>query len=234
MSNNNNKFSTTFVWMAVLSCVCLTCSNIYVPRTWQVGNLPLQLTGGIVLFPISYIINDCLTEVYGYRKTRLVIWMGFTMSLLVSLSSLLVCSLPAPLSPESVPVAEAFSTVFTLVPRTMIASLVAFFVGSTVNSWIMSRMKLASKGKGFGWRAVVSSLGGEFVDSLIFFPFVFWGKMGALDILGVMFTQVLAKTAYEVIILPVTGIIVRSLKQKEGIDTFDNNISYNPFRLGDI
>ena len=95
-------------------------------------------------------------------------------------------------------------------------------------------MKLASKGKGFGWRAVVSSLGGEFVDSLIFFPFVFWGKMGALDILGVMFTQVIAKTAYEVIILPVTGIIVRYLKRKEGIDTFDNNISYNPFRLGDI
>lgn len=240
MKNNSNPsgqrgLSITFVWLAVTFCVCLIISNIFVPRTWQLWGLPIQLTGGIVIFPVSYIINDCLTEVYGYRKARLVIWMGFLLSVFVALVSALVCSLPAPLYEENRAVAESFNSFFGLVPRTTIASLLAFFFGSTANAWVMSKMKLASeKGRGFGWRAIVSSVVGETCDSLIFFPVVFLGVMPITGILGIMLTQIVAKTMYEVIILPVTSLIVRYLKKRENLDTYDYNISYNPFNIADV
>lgn len=226
--------SVTFLWLAVAFCVCLITSNLFVPRTWQVFGLPLQLSGAIVIFPISYIINDVLTEVYGYRRSRLVIWMGFAMSFFVSVASLIVTKLPAPLYAENMSVAVAFNELFGFVPKSNLASLLAFFVGSTANAWVMSRMKVASKGKGFGWRAIISSLVGEASDSLIFFPIVFFGIMPVEGIISIVFTQVIAKTAYEVIILPLTSFIVKRVKAHEGVDTFDEGISYNPFRLSDI
>lgn len=239
MKNSNSTLkersvSVTFVWLAVAFCVCLISSNIFVPRTWKVWSLPLQLTGGVVIFPVSYIINDCLTEVYGYRKTRLVIWMGFAMSFLVAAASAVVTLLPDPMYPDNQQVADSFNSLFSLVPRTTIASLLAFICGSTVNSYIMSRMKVASKGKRFGIRAILSSVGGELVDSFVFFPIVFIGTMPFRGIVTIMFTQVVVKTLYEIIILPLTDIVVKKLKKMEGIDTYDNNISYNPFRIQDI
>lgn len=239
MQNNSKAsgqqgLSVTFVWLAVSFCVCLIISNIFVPRTWQVWGLPIQLTGGVVIFPVSYIINDCLTEVYGYKKARLVIWMGFILSIFVALMSQLVCILPDPMYPDNLEVANSFNSLFGLVPRTTIASLLAFFFGSTVNAWVMSRMKLASDGKRFGWRAILSSVAGEMADSLIFFPVVFLGVMPVGGIINIMITQVIVKTLYEVVILPVTARVVKALKKKEGMDTYDRNISYNPFKLSDI
>lgn len=239
MQNNSKAsgqqgLSVTFVWLAVSFCVCLIISNIFVPRTWQVWGLPIQLTGGVVIFPVSYIINDCLTEVYGYKKARLVIWMGFILSIFVALMSQLVCILPDPMYPDNLEVANSFNSLFGLVPRTTIASLLAFFFGSTVNAWVMSRMKLASDGKRFGWRAILSSVAGEMADSLIFFPVVFLGVMPVGGIINIMITQVIVKTLYEVVILPVTARVVKALKKKEGMDTYDRNISYNPFKLNDI
>lgn len=226
--------STTFLWMAVSFCICLVTSNLFIPRLWQVGNLSLQLTGGVVIFPVSYIINDCLTEVYGYRKARLTIWIAFTMCFFVAVASQLVTMLPKPMYEESYAAADSFNMLFSLVPRSMAGSLLAFIVGSTVNSWIMSRMKVASEGKGFGIRAILSSVGGEMADSLIFFPIAFAGQLPAEAIISLMLTQVVIKTLYEIIVLPLTGIVVRKVKRHEGIDTFDRNISYNPFRLSDI
>lgn len=117
---------------------------------------------------------------------------------------------------------------------TTVASLIAFIAGSTVNAWILSRMKVLTKGRAFWARAVLSSVGGELVDSCIFFPFVFWGMMPASVIAGMVFTQVVVKTLYEIVVLPLTSWIVRRLKAKEGIDTYDTAISYNPFKLSDI
>jgi conserved hypothetical integral membrane protein len=237
MSNNNNpqrQLSVAFVTLAIAFAVCLIVSNIFVPRTWKVWSLPLQLTGGVVIFPVSYIINDCLTEVYGYRKTRLVIWITFALSFFIALTSQLVTMLPDPMYPESQPVADSFDMLFSMVPRTTLASLMAFICGSTVNAWIMSRMKVATSGKGFGWRAVISSLGGEMVDSLVFFPIVFLGTMPIKGIVTIMLTQVVVKTLYEIVILPVTRCTVKRLKKIDGIDTYDENISYNPFRINDI
>lgn len=220
--------------MAVVFSVCLITSNFFVPRVWQVGNLPLQLSAAVVLFPISYVINDCLTEVYGYRKARMVIWLAFALSAFTALMSGLVCLLPEPFDEGSKPMAESFNSLFAMVPRTTIASLVGFISGSTVNAWILSRMKVATGGRLFGVRAVLSSVGGELVDSCIFFPAVFIGIMPLDVIAGMVFTQVVVKTLYEIVILPFTSRFVKYLKEKEGMDTYDTGISYNPFKISDI
>ena len=128
---------------------------------------------------------------------------------------------------------EHFDYIFALAPRVTIASLLAFLSGSTVNAWIMSRMKVSSGGKRFSLRAVVSSVCGETVDSLVFFPLAFWG-IGWDNMLKLMLLQIFLKTAYEVVILPVTNIVVKAVKKYEGTDTFDRGISYNPFRITDI
>ncbi|MCR4859636.1 MAG: queuosine precursor transporter [Bacteroidales bacterium] len=227
-------FSTRFLVMAVTLTVCLITSNFFVPRLWQVAGLPLQLSGAVLLFPVSYILNDCITEVYGYRKARLVIWLAFLLSAFVALMAQLVCWLPAPLQDGSKPVAESFNSLFSMVPKTTAASLLAFFVGSTVNAWIMSRMKVNSRGRAFGVRAILSSLGGEFADSLIFFPVVFSGVMPFPAVLQLAVTQVCAKVLYEIVVLPLTSWFVRRVKQAEGIDVIDDGISYNPFRIKDI
>ena len=209
-------------------------SNFFVPRLWQVAGLHIQLSGAVLLFPVSYILNDCLTEVYGYRKARFVIWLAFLLSAFVALMAQLVCWLPAPLQDGSKPVAESFNGLFVMVPRTTVASLVAFFVGSTVNAAVMSRMKVSSHGRLFGVRAILSSVAGELADSLIFFPVVFWGVMSGAAALQLALTQVCAKVLYEIVALPLTSWAVRSLKRAEGIDTFDEGVNYNPFKIKDI
>lgn len=233
MTENNRAgqqgLSVTFVWLAVAFCVCLVASNLFVPRLWQVGKLSLQLSGAVIIFPLSYIINDVLTEVYGYRKAMLVIWMGLVLSAFVAVAAQLVSWLPAPLYPENQEVAAHFNSLFGLVPRTTIASLLAFIVGSQLNAWVMSRMKVATKGRGFGWRAIVSTLVGETSDSLVFYPLAFLGVMPVEAIFSIILTQVAVKTLYEILILPVTSLIVRRIKVAEGMDTYDYNISYNPF-----
>lgn len=230
---NKTTYSPTFLVLAIVFNVCLITSNLFVPRLWQVGTLPFQLPGAVILFPISYIINDCLTEVYGFKKAQTVIWTGFAMCLFVTLVSLLVTNLPAPLFEDSREIAESFDRIFGFVPRSMAGSLLAFIFGSTMNAWVMSKMKVATSGRGFGWRAIISSLAGELTDSLIFMPIAFAGILPAKVILTMMLTQVTAKVLYEIIILPVTTIVVRKLKQHEGIDTYDRNISYNPFNLAE-
>ena len=233
MSENNTSgqqgLSVTFLWLAVTFCVCLVASNLFVPRLWQVGKLPLQLSGAVLIFPISYVINDLLTEVYGYRKAMLVIWMGFALSAFVAMAAQLVSWLPAPIYPENQTVASSFNTLFGLVPRTTVASLLAFVLGSHMNAWVMSKMKVATKGKGFGWRAILSTVAGELCDSVIFYPLAFLGVMPVGAILSIILTQVTVKTLYEVLILPLTTVIARRLKRSEGIDTYDYNVSYNPF-----
>ena len=233
MTDNNKTgqpgLSITFVWLAVTFCVCLVTSNLFVPRLWQVGKFSLQLSGAVIIFPISYIINDLLTEVYGYRRAMQVIWMGFVLSAFVAVAAQLVSWLPAPIYPENQAVASSFNSLFGLIPRTTVASLLAFIIGSQMNAWVMSRMKVLQQGKGFGWRAILSTLGGELCDSLVFYPLAFLGVMPLGAIFSIILTQVTVKTLYEVLILPVTGIIARHLKKVEGLDTYDYDISYNPF-----
>lgn len=220
--------SVSFMMLAIIFNVCLIASNLFETKLFTAAGV--ALTGGVLIFPVSYIINDCLVEVYGYRKARLIIWTGFAMNFFVVAAAQIVRILPAAPFWDG---GEHFDYVFAMAPRVTLASLLAFLSGSTVNAFVMSKMKVASGGKRFSLRAIASSVAGETVDSLIFFPIAFWG-IGTTEMLKLMLTQILLKTGYEIIILPVTKIVVRKLKQYEGTDTFDTGISYNPFKITDL
>ena len=224
----NNKYSTTFLLMAVLFVVCLIASNLFATKVICVWGI--NLPGAVVIFPISYIINDCICEVWGFRKTRLVIWTAFAMNLFVVLVGQLLVWMPAASFWDGAP---HFDYMFNMAPRVLTGSLLAFLVGSTINSLVMSKKKLADKGRFFGVRAILSSLAGEFADSMIFMPIAFWGTP-AKTLLWMMVAQVSFKVCYEIVVLPLTAFVVRKVKDHEGVDTFDEGISYNPFNITDV
>lgn len=215
--------------MAVAFTVCLISSNLFATKIFSLG-WGVNLPGAVVIFPISYILNDCLTEVWGYRKARLVIWTAFAANLFVVLVGQAVVWLPSASFWEG---GEHFDYMFNMAPRVAFASLLAFLAGSTMNSLVLSKMKVADNGRRFGLRAILSSVAGELLDSLIFMPIAFYGA--PLKALGTMLLfQVSFKILYEIAILPVTSVVVRKVKESEGVDVFDRDISYNPFKLTDI
>lgn len=225
----NKTVSVTFMLLCIIFCTCLITANFLETKVIQFGFV--TFTAGMLVFPISYIINDCIAEVWGFRRTRLVIWLGFLLNFFAVGVGQIAVFIPAAPFWEG---EEAFNFVFGLAPRVAIASFLAFFVGSFMNAYVMSRMKLQSKGKHFSVRAIVSTLAGEGVDSLIFFPIAFAGLMPVHELIRMMLTQMILKTLYEIIILPVTIRVVKYVKQFEGIDTYDNHISYNIFKIDDF
>ena len=218
-----------FMLLAILFNVCLIAPNLLETKVIQVGGI--TATAGLLIFPISYIINDCIAEVWGYKKARLIIWSGFAMNFLVVGFAQLAVMLPAAPFWEG---EESFNFVFGMAPRIVFASLCAFLVGSFINAYVMSRMKVASKGKHFSARAVISTLLGESADSLIFFPIAFAGVIPTNELLMMIGIQAFLKSAYEVIILPVTIQVVKYIKKVEGIDVYDEKISYNILKVKDI
>ena len=211
-----------FLVRSVLFCVCLIVSNLIEIKTVDIGFA--TITAGMVVFPLSYIINDCIVEVYGFRKARTVIWLGFAMNLLVTLFLQFAILLPGADSWQS---QDAMEAVYGTVPRILGASFVAFLCGSMVNALVMSKMKVASGGRHFSLRAIVSTLWGEGTDSIIFFPLAFGGILPWREIVSLIVAQALLKTAYEIVILPVTLKVVKKLKSIESTDTYDRGISYS-------
>lgn len=211
-----------FLVLTVLFCVCLIVSNLIEIKTVDIGFA--TITAGMVVFPLSYIINDCIVEVYGFRKARTVIWLGFAINLLVTLFLQFAILLPGADSWQS---QDAMEAVYGTVPRILGASFVAFLCGSMVNALVMSKMKVASGGRHFSLRAIVSTLWGEGTDSIIFFPLAFGGILPWREIVSLIVAQALLKTAYEIVILPVTLKVVKKLKSIESTDTYDRGISYS-------
>ena len=197
-----NLVSVPFMVLGIVFCVCLVAANLLEAKVVQFG--PISVTAGLIVFPISYIINDCIAEVWGFRKARLIIWMGFLMNFMVVALGKVAVALPAAPFWEG---EQAFDFVFGLAPRIVAASLTAFLVGSFINAFVMSKMKIASKGKNFSARAIVSTLAGEGADS---------------------------KTLYEIIILPVTIRVVNYIKRVDDCDVYDENISYNVLKIKEI
>ena len=218
-----------FMIMGILFSVCLIASNILVVKAIKIG--PITATAALIVFPISYIINDCIVEIWGYKKARLVIWTGFGMNFLVVGLTQIAILLPAASFWMG---DEAFTFVFGLAPRVVTASFSAFLVGSFLNAYIMSRMKVASKGKNFSVRAIVSTLVGEGADSFIFFPIALGGIIGWNELLLITVTEALLKSFYEIIILPVTILVVKWVKKIDQTDVFDNDISFNPFKINEM
>ena len=226
---NNNTVSVSFMLLGILFCVCLVAANLLETKVVQIWKI--TATAGLVVFPISYIINDCIAEVWGFRKARLIIWMGFIMNFMVVALGQLAVALPAAPFWEG---EAAFDFVFGLAPRVAAASLTAFLVGSFLNAFVMSRMKIASQGKNFSARAVVSTLVGESADSVIFFPLAFGGLMPVEELAKLMIVQIVLKTLYEIIILPVTIRVVNYIKRVDNSDVYDENISYNILKIKEI
>lgn len=224
-----NKVSVPFMLLGILFCVCLVASNLLETKVIQLGKI--TATAGLIVFPISYIINDCIAEVWGFKKARLIIWSGFAMNFLVIGFAQIAVMLPAAPFWEG---EEGFNFVFGMAPRIAVASLTAFLVGSFLNAYVMSRMKVASGGKNFSLRAILSTLVGESADSLIFFPVAFGGVIPLNELLIMIVTQAILKSLYEVMILPVTIRVVRYIKEIDGSDVYDEHISYNILKVKDI
>ena len=225
----DNLVSVPFMVLGIVFCVCLVAANLLETKVVQLG--PISITAGLLVFPISYIINDCIAEVWGFRKARLIIWMGFLMNFMVVALGQIAVALPAAPFWEG---EESFNFIFGLAPRIAIASLLAFLLGSFLNAYIMSKMKVATQGKYFSLRAILSTIAGESADSLLFFPLAFGGLIPVQALLVMIATQALLKSLYEVIILPVTIRVVKYIKKIDQTDVYDKDISYNIIKIKDL
>jgi len=208
------KVSVPFMLLGILFNVCLIAANLLETKVIQVGSL--TVTAGLLVFPISYIINDCIAEVWGFKKARLIIWSGFAMNFFVVALGLIAVAIPAAPFWEG---EEHFDFVFGMAPRIVAASLMAFLVGSFLNAYVMSKMKVASQGRNFSARAIWSTVVGETADSLIFFPVAFGGIIAWKELLIMMGIQIVLKSMYEVIILPVTIRVVKAIKKIDGSES---------------
>lgn len=182
---------------------------------------------GILFFPLGYVIGDVLTEVYGYARARRVIWAGFAALLFMAFMSWVVVALPpAPGWPGQ----AAYESVFGQVWRIVFASITAFWAGEFINSYVMARMKIWTAGKHLWSRTIGSTVVGQGIDSIIFYPLAFGGIWSNEQVISVMFTNWLLKVGWEVVLTPVTYGVVGWLKRKEGVDIFDEGTNFSPFK----
>ena len=189
----------------------------------------LPFGAGILFFPLSYVIGDVLTEVYGYARARRCIWAGFVATLFMAMMSWVVVALPPA---ADWPGQAAYESVFGQVPRIVLASVVAFWAGEFANSYVLARMKLRSRGRGLWKRTIGSTIVGQGLDSAIFYPLAFYGAVGwpLESMLAVMASQFALKVAWEALLTPVTYAVVGFLKRREGVDVYDENTDFTPFR----
>ncbi len=206
----------------------LMISNVASSKILKFG--PFTFDGGTLLFPVSYIFNDVLTEVYGYARARRVIWAGFGAALLMALVFALVGALPPAEGWEH---QEAYQAILGITPRIVAGSLIAYWAGSFSNAWVMARMKVLTKGRWLWSRTIASTLLGEGVDTLLFCLIAFYGAL-PLGLLGkVILSNYIFKCALEAVMTPVTYRVVNGLKRAEGEDYYDLGTDFNPFLLRD-
>lgn len=215
-------------YVGTLFVALLMISNTVAVKLVEMG--PFVFAGAIFIFPLTYIFGDILTEVYGYRTSRKVIWTGLAALILMSLSYILVQYLPAASFWGG---QEAYESILGFVPRIAAASIIAFFVGEFCNSYVLSRMKVWMEGKALWTRTIGSTVVGEGVDTVIFVCIAFGGVLPLAALWTIIWSGYLFKVGYEVVATPVTYAIVRWLKRAEGVDVFDRGISYNPFVFRD-
>lgn len=197
-------------------------ANVNLPG---IGDWPFG--AGILFFPLSYVIGDVLTEVYGYARARRCIWAGFAGLLFMAMMSWVVVALPPH---DSWTGQAAYESVFGQVPRIVFASIIAFWCGEFVNSYVLARMKLWTEGRHLWTRTIGSTVLGQGVDSLIFYPLAFLGVFETRTVIALMFTQWVLKVAWEALLTPVTYAVVGWLKRREGVDVFDRGTDFTPFR----
>jgi len=205
--------------------VVLIISNLVAPKITRLG--PLTLSGAQLLFPVTYIFGDIFTEVYGYAGSRRAIWVGFFASALLAVTGMIVVALPPAPGWEG---QQAFETVFNFVPRLVVASLIAYWAGEFANSFVLSRMKLWTGGRFLWMRTIGSTVVGQAVDTVIVIVLVFGGTLPVEMLLKLIGSGYFSKVLYEALATPLTYLVVGALKRGEGVDVFDTQADYNPFR----
>jgi uncharacterized integral membrane protein (TIGR00697 family) len=242
--------------MAAYVCILL-CSNLIGPAketsiqiplfnslyrwcsTWSVctgpatgathGTITVTFLSGVLFFPISYIFGDILTEVYGYGRDRRVVWAGFGALIFASIMAAVVVHLPP--SESSLANQAAVEAIFGNTPRIVLASITAFLCGTFVNSYVLAKMKIWTRGRWLWTRIVGSTLCGELVDSVIFYFVAFYGRMPGTHLVAIMFTQYALKSAWEIVAAPLTYRVVAFLKRAENEDYYDIHTNFTPFSL---
>jgi uncharacterized integral membrane protein (TIGR00697 family) len=223
-ANNIIKNSKYFLYIGIAFVAVLMISNTVAVKIVHIG--PLVFSGAIFLFPISYIFGDILTEVYGYKASRKIILSGFAALVFMSFYYWLIQMLPSAGFWSN---QEAYAAILGFVPRIVFASIVGYFVGEFTNSYVLSKMKILSNGKHLWKRTIGSTVVGEGVDSIIFGLIAFAGTIPLANLGVLILSGYLFKVVYEIIITPVTYIVVNKLKKVEGVDVYDLGIDYNPF-----
>jgi len=228
MEREHTNHSSLFLILTALFITCLLISNIIASKLMQIGGVVLP--SAVILFPVTYILADVFTEVYGFKKTRLVIWLGFGANAFMSLIFMIAIGLP---HPDFFQNQAAYATVLGSTPRILLASLAGYWAGEFSNSIVMSVLKKITAGRFLWTRTIGSTVVGEGLDTVLFIGIAFAGTVPAGALAGMMLAQYLFKVSYEVLFTPLTYLVVGFIKRKERIDTFDTGVVYNPFKLGE-
>ena len=220
-----HHFRSFDVVMAAFVAILLLSNVIGAAKVASLGGW--EFGAGILFFPLGYVIGDVLTEVYGYARARRCIWVGFSALIFMAFMSWVVVSLPPAAGWTG---QAAYESVFGQVPRIVFASIIAFWAGEFVNSYVLARMKIWTQGKHLWSRTIGSTIFGQGVDSLIFYPLAFWGVWQSDQVMTVLVTNWLLKVSWEVVLTPVTYVVVNKLKRHEGVDLFDDGTDFTPFK----
>jgi hypothetical protein len=212
--------------IVALFVTCLITANITAVKL--VNLYGFILPAAILIFPLSYIIGDVLTEVYGYRQARRIIWLGFFCNFITVLAIWVGQVLPAASFWEA---QEAYERILGYTPRLLFASFLAYLVGEFANAYVLAKMKIATRGRWLWLRTIGSTLVGQGLDSLVFITLAFVGTIPVAALILTIITQWLAKSIYEAAVTPLTYIVVKFLKRKEGLEVYDHDTRFNPFSV---
>ena len=216
-------YSKWFVLIAAIFVTCLITANIIAVKLASIAGFILPVA--VIIFPLSYIVGDVLTEVYGYRQARQVIWLGFLCNLIAVIAIWLGGLLPAaPFWGGQ----DAYDTILGYAPRLLVASFIAYLIGEFSNAFVLAKLKIATQGRWLWTRTIGSTLVGQGLDSLVFITVAFVGIIPMSGLVSAIVTQWLAKSLYEAVVTPLTYVVVNFLKRQEGLDVYDYETRFNP------
>lgn len=224
----SNRYSSWFVIVTAVFVTCLITANITAVKLIEVSGVVLP--AAVIIFPISYIVGDVLTEVYGYQQARRVIWLGFFCNLIAIAAIWLAAMLPSASFWDGQP---AYDRILGYTPRLLVASFLAYLIGEFANSFVLAKLKIATQGRWLWTRTVTSTLIGQGLDSLVFITLAFGGVIPAAGLISAIVAQWLFKSVYEIIATPFTYGAVNALKRREGLDAYDRNTRFNPFLVNE-
>ncbi len=223
--NEEKNYTGLFVSLGMLFVTCLLISNVIAGKIWELSE-NIVVPASVILFPITYILSDIFTEVYGFDRARLIIWSGFICNVIAVVAYIITIDLPHPANFLN---QDAFAVVFGMTPRVLGASFVAYLFGEFSNSFVMSKLKVATEGKKLWVRTIASTIVGQALDSVLFVVIAFAGLMPGRQLISMILFQYIFKVLFEAVFTPVTYYVVARLKKMEGLDTYDYDHKYRIF-----